>query len=61
MDMPVGERRLNIKYINEHLQKMQEIQQERQLVTADKPMISKPDIKQMDDIKPTYTSKVKKR
>lgn len=61
MDMPIGERRLNIKFINEHLQKLQEIQQERQLVTADKPMISKPDIKQLDGMTPTYTSKVKKR
>jgi hypothetical protein len=61
MDMPIGERRLNIKFINEHLQKMQEIEQERQIVTADKPMISKPDIKQANDTKQTYTSKVKKR
>jgi len=45
MDMPVNERRLNIRFINEHLEKLQEIQNERQTVTADKPLISKPDIK----------------
>lgn len=58
--MPVTERRLNIKFINEHLQKLQEIRQEQQIVTADKPMISKPDTRQNADVA-TYTSKVKKR
>ena len=61
MDMPVNERRLNIKFINEHLDKLREIQEERQMVTADKPMVTKPDVKQMPDAKPTYTSNVKKR
>jgi len=60
MDMPVRERRLNIQFINEHLEKLQEIRQEQQLVTADKPLISKPNIKAPNDT-PTYTSKVKKR
>lgn len=60
MDMPVAERRLNIRFITEHLEKLQEIRKERQTVTADKPLISKPDIKPKVDI-PTYTSKVKKR
>jgi hypothetical protein len=60
MDMPVGERRLNIKFINEHLQKLQEIRNEQQVVTADKPLISKPDIRSKSET-PTYTSKVKKK
>jgi hypothetical protein len=60
MDMPVNERRLNIRFINEHLEKLQEIQNERQTVTADKPLISKPDIKSKVE-PPTYVSKVKKR
>jgi protoheme ferro-lyase len=60
MDMPVRERRLNIQFINEHLEKLQEIQNENQVVTADKPLISKPNIKTQNNT-PTYTSKVKKR
>jgi len=60
MDMPIRERRLNIKFINEHLEKLQEIRNEQQLVTADKPLISKPNIQSPNDT-PTYTSKVKKR
>lgn len=60
MDMPVSERRLNIKFITEHLEKLQEIQNERQIVTADKPLISKPDIKTPDQA-PTYKTTVKKR
>lgn len=60
MDMPVSERRLNIKFITEHLEKLQEIQNERQIVTADKPLISKPDIKTPDQT-PTYKTTVKKR
>lgn len=31
------------------------------MVTADKPMVTKPDVKQMPTAKPTYTSNVKKR
>ena len=58
--MPIRERRLNIQFINEHLEKMQEIRNERQSVTADKPLISKPNIKSPNDTS-TYTSKVKKR
>ena len=60
MDMPVGERRLNIRFINEHLEKLQEIRNERQTVTADKPLISKPDIKPKQET-PTFVSKVKKK
>jgi len=60
MDMPINERRLNIKFINEHLEKLQEIRNERQTVTADKPLISKPDIKSKAET-PTYFSKVKKK
>lgn len=60
MDMPVGERRLNIKFITEHLKKLQEIQNEQQNVTADKPLISRPNIKARDKAS-TYTSTVKKR
>lgn len=60
MEMPVRERRLNIQFINEHLEKLQEIKNEQQVVTADKPLISKPNIKAPNDT-PTYTSKVKKR
>lgn len=60
MDMPVAERRLNIKFITEHLKKLQEIQNEQQNVTADKPLISKPNIKPRDPAS-TYTSTVKKR
>ncbi len=61
MDMPVNERRLNIKFINEHLQKIQEIQQENQMVTAEKPLITKPGIKNNTDSKPTYKSTVKSK
>ena len=56
----MGERRLNIKFINEHLQKLQEIRNEQQVVTADKPLISKPGIKEKIET-PTYTSKIKKK
>ena len=58
--MPVSERRLNLRFINEHLQKLQEIREEQQTVTADKPLISKPNIKPKEET-PTYTSKVKKK
>lgn len=60
MEMPVRERRLNIQFINEHLEKLQQIKDEQQIVTADKPLISKPNIKSTTET-PTYTSKVKKR
>jgi len=60
MEMPIRERRLNIKFINEHLEKLQEIRDEQQVVTADKPLLSKPNIKSSNDT-PTYTSKVKRR
>ena len=59
MDMPISERRLNIKFINEHLHKVQEMQQKNQMVTADKPLTSKPGIKRPDGVEPTYTSKIK--
>jgi hypothetical protein len=60
MEMPIRERRLNIQFINEHLEKLQEIKNEQQIVTADKPLVTKPNIKAPNDT-PTYTSKVKKR
>jgi len=60
MDMPIRERRLNIQFINEHLEKLQEIRNEKQTVTADKPLISKPNIKAPNDTA-TYTSRVKKK
>jgi hypothetical protein len=60
MEMPIRERRLNIQFINEHLVRLQEIRSEQQMVTADKPLITKPNIKAPNDT-PTYTSKVKKR
>jgi len=59
--MPINERRLNIKFINEHLQKIQEIQQEKQMVTADKPLITKPNIQSASDSAPTYKSTVKSK
>ena len=59
--MPISERRLNLKFINEHLTKLQEIQQENQIVTADKPLLSKPGIKSGENPTPTYTSKVKSK
>ncbi len=58
--MPVSERRLNIKFITEHLEKLQEIRNEQQTVTADKPLIAKPNINPRDQA-PTYKSTVKKR
>jgi hypothetical protein len=58
--MPISERRLNLRFINEHLEKLQEIRQEQQTVTADKPLISKPNIKAKEE-SPTYVSKVKKK
>jgi len=59
--MPISERRLNIKFITEHLEKLQEIRDQNQTVTADKPLISKPAISTQKQETPTYTSKVKKR
>jgi len=58
--MPVSERRLNIKFITEHLEKLQEIRNEQQTVTADKPLIAKPNISPRDQ-PPTYSTTVKKR
>lgn len=58
--MPVSERRLNLRFINEHLEKLQEIRKEQQTVTADKPLITKPGIKPKTET-PTYVSKVKKK
>ena len=59
MEMPIRERRLNIQFINEHLEKMQEIQNDKQVVTANKPLVTKPNIKSPNNT-PTYTSKVKR-
>lgn len=59
MDMPISERRLNIRFINEHLQKVQEIREQNQTITADKPLVKKPAINTTDKTQPTYTSKIK--
>lgn len=60
MEMPVSERRLNIRFITEHLEKLQELQQEREVVTADKPKVAKPGIKPKDQAS-TYSTTVKKQ
>jgi protoheme ferro-lyase len=60
MQMPIRERRLNIQFINEHLEKLQEIRSDQQMVTANKPLVTKPGIKAPNDT-PTYTSKVKRK
>ena len=57
--MPISERRLNLRYITEHYEKLHEVRQERQTVTADKPMILKPATNTNGEI--GYTSKVKSR
>lgn len=63
MDMPVSERRLNIRYINEHLDKIKEAQQEREVITANKPKIQRPPsvAAQKEAPKATYTSTVKSK
>jgi len=64
MDMPVSERRLNINFISDHLDKVKEAREEREIITADKPMINKPPsvIKSGDKPPtPTYTSTVKSK
>jgi len=59
--MPVSERRLNIKFIQEHLEKMQEIRDNNRTVTADKPLMLKPDIKIPDSPNAVYSSTVKSK
>ena len=59
--MPISERRLNIKFITEHLEKLQEAREQQQTVTANKPLISKPNVQTPVQAQATYTSKVKKR
>lgn len=64
MSMPVSERKLNLRFINDHLEKVREAREEREIITADKPKISKPPtMKGKDEVvaKPTYTSTVKSR
>lgn len=61
--MPISERKLNIRFINEHLDKVKEAREERETITADKPKISRPpSVKQNETVpKPTYTSTVKSK
>ena len=64
MSMPVSERRLNIKFINDHLEAVKEAREEREVVTANKPKISRPPaLASQGDIPPTstYTSTVKSK
>lgn len=63
MSMPISERKLNIRFINEHLDKVKEAREDRETITADKPKISRPpNVKQNDTApKPTYTSTVKSK
>ena len=63
MDMPVSERKLNIRFINEHLEKVKEAREEREVITANKPKVSKPPAVKQSEVapKPTYTSTVKSR
>ena len=62
--MPVSERRLNIRYINDHLEKVKEAQQEREVITANKPKIQRPPAVAAQESKQptaTYTSTVKSK
>ena len=62
--MPVSERRLNIRFINDHLEAVKEAREEREIVTANKPKISKPPAVINNGDKPptpTYTSTVKSK
>lgn len=59
--MPISERRLNIRFINEHLGQVKEAREERQIITADKPKISKPPTVNQTISKPTYTSPAKSK
>lgn len=64
MNMPVSERRLNIRFINDHLDKVKEAREENQVITANKPKISKPPAMASQGDKsqvPTYTSTVKSK
>lgn len=62
--MPVSERRLNINFISEHLEKVKEVREERETITANKPKISNPPSVTKNGDKPptpTYTSTVKSK
>lgn len=64
MSMPVSERRLNLRFINDHLEKVREVREEREIVTANKPKVSKPPAVTPNGDKPptpTYTSTVKSK
>jgi hypothetical protein len=63
MSMPISERRLNIRFINEHLGMVKEAREERQTVTADKPKMNRPPtVNQNQTVsKPTYTSPAKSK
>ena len=62
-NMPVRVRKYNISKVNEFLQLVEEKNSTDQMVTADKPLISKPSIPNPGDTqsKPTYSSKIKSR
>ena len=59
--MPISERRLNLKFITEYIEKIREAREERQIVTADKPLISKPPAVHQSTDKPTYTTVAKSK
>lgn len=63
MSMPVSERKLNIRFINEHLDLVKEAREDREIITADKPKISRPPSVKQNEValKPTYTSTVKSK
>lgn len=62
-NMPVRIRRYNIKKVNEFLEAVEEKRNENQIVTADKPLVSKPAIPTAADkqFTPTYSSTVKSK
>jgi len=59
--MPISERRLNIRFIKEHLEKMQEIRDSNKTVTADKPLMLNPNIDILNSSNATYSSTVKSK
>ena len=61
--MPVSERRLNLRYIKEHLEQLKEAKEETQTVTANKPLVLKQPTVAEGEVsrKPSYTAKMKSR
>lgn len=61
--MPVSERRLNLRYIKEHLEQLQEAKEEAKTVTANKPLTHKQPTVVDSGVssKPSYTAKMKSR